>query len=323
MLVADGAFRERVAAFESAHGPLEGDALAVAVQANYLCWFEAEFPESLIRVGEAICTGRPRPMTSCGQVSPERWRDLHHYVVAVQRWLGDGRPVPGTLSEAKVARLAGLLGERTPARAALAELYIASLVEHLLGASLGQLSGDGTTDGPSYDDYSSWYRRRDGGLYRREGADDFVEERSQAAREAMADRPGETGTLLDRLLEMDRPPCVQRFARYQEVRLASVGALRWQGDLPPDEKPRRHWESIFADAGTALDHWVGGAPASSELGRRLHAALGPRDSRKLGLVTSFLIPPPSSSRAFDWLEAHARKEGRKAGIAFGIPGFPG
>lgn len=80
----DVVFTERVAMFEATRGTMDDDALAVATQANYICWFEYDFPDNLVSACYAIGTVRPQRMGLCLHISPDRWRELHHYVVAVQ-----------------------------------------------------------------------------------------------------------------------------------------------------------------------------------------------------------------------------------------------
>ncbi len=173
----DVVFAERVATFEATRGTMDDDALAVAAQANYICWFEYDFPVNLVTACYAIGTGRPQRMGLCLHISPDRWRELHHYVVAVQRWLGDRRSVPRALEQGEVTRLQSLLGTPTKGRVMLAKLYLSTLLEQLLSrVSLGQLSGDRTTDEGSYDSIPIW-NEPDTERHRQEHQDDsFIQD---------------------------------------------------------------------------------------------------------------------------------------------------
>jgi len=249
MFAEDAVFAGRVAHFEGRHGAFDADGLAVTAQANYLCWFDAGFPDTLLGACRAIASGRSGTMTPCLLVSPKRWREVHQYVVATQRWLGDPRQAPRGLDGIAVSRIKALLGERTPARVTLAELYLSVLCEGLLhGATCGQLTGEDVAAGDACHDYSTWYVRSDGRLYGIRGEEAFVQERSAVVREELADRLPEAEELLAGILDGGRPACAARFPRYQDVHLASIGALRWRGNLPSDERPRGYWEGLYAEA---------------------------------------------------------------------------
>ncbi len=69
----DVVFAERVAMFEATQGTMDDGALTVAVQANYICWFEYDFPDNLVSACYATGTGRPQRMGLCLHISPGRW----------------------------------------------------------------------------------------------------------------------------------------------------------------------------------------------------------------------------------------------------------
>ena len=305
----DDGFAECITRFEADHGPMDTPSLLVVAQANYLCWYEAGFPNSLVRVCEALGSGKTQPMTLCLHVSPERWRALHGHVVAVQRWLGDSRAVPGILDRARVAELQRLLGAPEAARIALSKLFLSTLVEHLLhNVSFGQLSADGTTDDGAYCSFSSWYGRPDGGPHRAPRDKGEIALRSAQVRKAMADSANIAEDLLRGLLRPSQPPCGQRFLRYQEIRMASIGALRWRGDLPPTDTPRSHWLTLFHHASKGLESWLAGEEPQSGLTERLHTALGDADARKRALVAIFLMQPPTPG-FFGWLKRISQERG--------------
>jgi len=117
---------------------------------------------------------------------------------------------------------------------ALAELYLSVLCEGLLhGATCGQLAGDDVAAGEACQDYSTWYVRSDDKLYRLRGEEAFVQERSAIVRGELADRRPEAEELLAGILDGGRLACAARFPRYQDVRLASTGALRWRVTCRP------------------------------------------------------------------------------------------
>ena len=313
----DVVFAERVASFEATQSKLDDEALAVAAQANYACWFEYDFPDNLVSTCYAIGTGRPQRMGLCLHISPGRWRELHHYVVAVRQWLGDHDSVPESLEQDKVARIQSLLGTPTKGRVMLARLYLSTLLEQLLfRVSLVQLSGDGTTDEGSYDNILTWNEpgtERHGQEHR---DDSFIQDCSKVLHQEMPDSPPQVDELLKAIIRESQPPCGQRFLRYQDIRLARIGALKWRGNLPYDTIPRIYWQGLFGDAGDGIDRWVANKPPTSKLAGRIHEALGRRTAYKLDLVTIFLNQPPSPA-AFDWLLHKAEESGITPHAIFG------
>ena len=297
----DAVFAERVASFEACQSNLDDDALAVAAQANYVCWFAYDFPGNLVSACYTIGTSRPQRMGLCLHISPDRWREILHYVVAVQQWLGDRRPVPETLELNKVSRLQSLLGMPTEGRVMLARLYLSNLLEQLLfRVSLGQLSGDGTTDEGTYDNILTWNNADKKG-YGQEYKDDiFIEECSKVIHQETPDNPSQVGELLNEMLKESQPPCGQRFLRYQDIRLASIGALKWRGNLPYDTTPRSYWQGLFSEARDGINQWVTNRPPVTKLAHRIHQSLGRNTPYKREMVNTFLNQPPSPA-AFDWL----------------------
>jgi hypothetical protein len=320
MLSSDASFTQRVARLEARHGPLCETGLSVAAQANYVCWFEASFPKSLIDACRAIGEGRPNRLTLCQQVSPQRWCRLHEIVVAVQRWLGDPRRTPEGLDGAEVARWQALLGSPVPARMALARLYLWTLVQHLrLNTSLGQLAAEGSLETGMYADYAGWYRDQEGRMYGREGWERLLAACRASLSSLLADGPADGDRLLGEIeggpMGKTRPPCAQRFLRYQEIRLASIGALRWRSNLPADPRPRAYWEGLFAQCGAALQAWLAGRSPDGKLAAQIHAALGDHTLRKRAFVALFLQAMPGEG-CFAWLAADARERGALAERAF-------
>ena len=314
-------FARRVETFEDRHGALDPELLAVAAQANFLCWFEASFPGSLLSACRGIASGHPTQLTLCQQVSPERWQVLHAGVVAVQRWLGEPREVPSTIDAREVCRLTELLSERTPARTSLARLYLWTLVQHLrLNTSFGQLASEGSFEESRYQDYRDWYldarlgERGDGEW----GA--FLTECERNLAQELPGRAADAEQLLRELAQgrggSTRPPCAQRFTRYQEIRLASIGALKWRGNAPVADRPRVYWEALFQDATLALATWLAETTPQSALGAQIHDALGRVAPEKRSMVTGFLMQAPEEGGFFQWLAADARASGHLADGAF-------
>lgn len=305
----DVVFANRVASFEANEGIIDDDGLAVAAQANYVCWFEYDFPDNLLSTCYAIGTGRPQRMGLCLHISPDRWRELHHYVVAVQRWLGDRRSIPKHLETNKVTGLQRLLGTPTRCRLMLARLYLSILLEQLQShVSLGQLSGNGTVDEGTYDSILAW-KQLDTGQHSQEHRDaSFIMECIEVLHQEIPDNSLQGDELLNGILRESQPPCGQRFLRYQDIRLASIGALKWRGNIPYDTIPRSYWQGLFSDARGGIERWIDNKSPTGRLAQQIHQSLGRQTLYKLDMVNTFLNQPPSSG-AFDWLLHKAQESG--------------
>jgi hypothetical protein len=124
----------------------------------------------------------------------------------------------------------------------------------------------------------------------------------------MGDSP-DTDALLKGLLSESQPVCMHRFTRYQDIKLASIGALRWRGALPPDDEvPRADWIAFVDTSRAALLAWAEGAPAHRDLASQLAGVLGARTSSRVAVVRDFLLSDYRGSDAsWRWLGDHVRQ----------------
>lgn len=310
----DAAFAERVRGFESRFGPVDEDTLAVLAQASYFCWFEVEYERDYIEVCRAIGAGSPTSLYLCRQVSPGRWAGMHAYVIGVRRWLGADRLIPGVIDRGKVERTARWLGVRTPAVEALAELYLCALIADLSRLSLAKLSGADDPDPEAYVDFRPWYAGRGGTPCTTECRRSLIEKWAERARLETNGEPDDVEELISNLLKASQPACQHRFSRYQDVKITSIGALKWRGAVPPDdEAPKRQAAEWFERANLA--GWLAGLPPETSLSRTLYDALGTRTERKETIVRDFFCGPPGDV-FWDWLELNAQQCGLTAGARF-------
>jgi hypothetical protein len=181
-------------------GPADADTLAVLAQAACLCWFECQYARDLPQVCRAIGTGKPTSSFSCLQIPSDRWTEINTYVVADQRWLDVDQPPPPGIDHAKMHTIVQWLGERSPAKDALAALFLCQLVDQLvLRASFSKLGQDPAPEGSEYVDFTPWYNRADGTQYatgsdydgprKRGPGGHFAEECKQSVRQEMSAAP--------------------------------------------------------------------------------------------------------------------------------------
>ncbi len=295
MREADPGFAARVQQFEARFGRADADTLAVLAQASYFCWFTWDYEQGFLRVCEAIGAGKPTSLRLCAQVSPARWSRLHAYVIGVQRWLGHARLLPPDIDAAKVARIADWLGPHEPAKKRLAEVFLHRLTRELSGVSPSLLIGSDCPQEAAYDDFAAWYPAP--------ASFDYLVRR---ARHALGSSP-RTDELLAGLLKETQPPCMHRYTRYLDIRLASIGAVSWRGWVPPDDEEPKHTAAAFLDAAAAeVRGWLEGLPPTSPNGERIHRALGTPTDRSCHIARACFLPPKDdlSSVFFGWLYAH-------------------
>ena len=315
MLERSPGFAGRVRKFEREHGPADDDTLAVLAQANHFCWYEIEYTRDYLDVCRAISIGEPTSLHLCRQVTPKRWAEMNSYVVGVQCWLGAPTPVPPETNRRKVKQIVNWLGRPTPHKEALAELYVCHLVlDYLLLLSLAKLSGCDDPGQERYVDFTSWYRSSDDARLTLEDRDRLVGQFIERAREAVCSKPDSSEELITNILKESQPPCHHRFSRYQDIKISSIGALRWRGIVPPDtEAPKYAARDWFEEA--CLEGWLAGNPANTDLTQRLYAALGKPTERKKTIVRDF-FHGPREPVIWDWLEENAHDRGLTATALF-------
>jgi len=313
MLESDEGFAERVRSFEDAFGKADPDTLAVMAQASYFCWFEVEYERDYVEVCRAIGSGKPTSLFLCRQVTPGRWAEMNSYVVGVQRWLGSDALLPEAVDVDKISQIMQWLGERSPPKEALAELFLCHLTTDLLRLGLAKLSGVDDPDEGAYVDFTRWYHGTDGTPLAPESREELINDLKRRVRQEMARAPNDAEELVTSILRVSQPACQHRFSRYQDIKITSIGALEWRGNVPPDtEVPRLAAAQWFERA--SLEGWLQGLPPRTDLAEKLYDALGTPTERKKSLVRDCLCGPPHG--AWHWLQRNAEEEGLTASALF-------
>lgn len=340
MLGAHDAFAERVGHFGHRFGSVSPDTLALLAQAAYFCWFEAEYEADLLSLCLAIGQMKPSSVLICQQISVQRWHQLNSYVGGVQRWLGRDLSASPEADPAVISKVKDWLGAPNPAKRALAQLFLCSLIDHLVLRSSLTVLGDRVTAGTSLGGrpsllsdvavYRHWYARCDGRHYTlghdhddggQAGDDPFVQDLKDRAHCEMDDMAVAQG-LIDGILRPSQPPCHHRFQRYLEIQIASIGALKWRGKLPADDSSKERWQHFWGEAEPALDAWAGGVPAGdlpqSRVAARIYQALGEPSEEKRTIIREFLRQPPPGG-PYGWLRRRLRRDGRNVACLLDDP----
>lgn len=315
MLESDGGFAERVRRFEDVFGSTDTDSLAVTAQASYFCWFQVEYERDYVEVCRAIGSGKPTSLYLCRQVTPERWAQMNSYVVGVQRWLGSTVPTPHAADLHKIAQIRQWLGKPSPQKTALAQLFLCRLVGDLLRLSLAKLSGRDDPDEEVYSDFTAWYHGADGTPFAPGREQVLTNELVECVRREKDSTPDNAEKLIANILRVSQPACQHRFSRYLDIKISSIGALQWRGNVPLDtEVPRLAAAQWFEEA--SLRGWLESLPPETGLAERLYDALGNPTQRKKALVRDCLCGPPHG--AWHWLKKNAAEKGLTAAVRFGV-----
>ncbi|MHC4561403.1 MAG: hypothetical protein ACYS8X_01370 [Planctomycetota bacterium] len=306
MLAGDEDFASRVKAFEDRFGPADSATLGLLAAAVFFCDVHCDHPTNLLALCEAVGSETPdASLYHCGQISPEQWDRLHEYVVAAQRWRGLGHPTPEGLDAETVDAITASFGPSDEAREALVELFLDHAIDSIFEMTFTRL-GSTRRDEASYADYSAWYVGPDG---RRHPSGDMGQAAEQCRSRLRALAP-DADELVDGILTEGPPACVCKFTRYLAIQAASIGALKWRGDLPKMEERTSFLTGGFlAEAKAAFASWRDGRPAAGDIGKKLCALLGPITERKeavvFGLLNIYELPGcrEPSEQACDWLAA--------------------
>jgi len=330
-----GSFAERITRLETRFGPVRADLLGVLAQAAFLCRVNIQGEANLLAACRAIRTGKPSRWHYHCQITPERWDEMHAYLVGIQCWLGIELPVPPKLNRPKLDQINLWLGSPIPARKALCELFLIRFVDDLLNyASFACLGAEQQMPQGDYMDYSDWYFAVDCGPYavpktrdssRSPFTDPRLKERTQelvhTVRKEMASSTEEAEELMDYLMRQTQPPCMHRFSRYLDIQIASIGALKLRANLPPDSIPKDTWRDFWTQADAGLDGWIKGSQPASPIATRLQTALGQPSALKAAIVSDFLLPnfhDVGTSAAWDWLVHRSQVENTNAYGAFKV-----
>jgi len=320
---------ERVERFESRFGPVDDQKLAVLAQAAYLCWVNLQVEGNLFALCKAIRTGSPTSQYYHGQITADRWNEIHTYVVGVQRWLGLRHPVPPQIDSQKAEHIGRWLGEGGPAKEALAGLLLIRLVDDVLNyVSLARLGSGPVPDAGLYTDFSDWYFAPDGIAYAiPRGGDDrrlpfsdppfhnHADGLTRVVRENMASSPDDAEELIGRVMRQTQPPCMHRFSRYLEIQITSIGVLKWRGSLLLDIVPKAEWQTFREGAEEALTAWADEVPSDGDLAERLRTALGEPTEQKRGVIRDLLLAGfwgDGDGADWHWLVPKAQIDGTNA-----------
>ncbi len=295
MRESDAIFAERVAAFAERFGCVSHDMLGVLAQSAYICWFECEFEEDLVATCRAIGSCRPTSLYICGQISPQRWLFLNEYVLGIQTWLGMDAALEVETNNAHIQQIVSWLGQMNEERKALATLFLSHLIQLLSkGVSLSRIGSSGVVPERTYTDFSKWY------------SCPSVPEAVERTRKIL-------GTGKDELISgmnlPDEPACQYRWPRYLDIKVCSIGAMRWRGNLPEDSAPKQPKQRFWSKVDAAFRTWQAKNEPKGTIASIIHEALGEYSEIKSAVLGQFLNEPPPGTDFCSWTIEKSRTAG--------------
>jgi len=170
-------------------------------------------------------------------------------------------------------------------------------------------------DEDEYADFTQWYRGTDQSPFTVEKRETLIDRLKRSVYHKMSDRLSAAHELVIGILRESQLACQHRFSRYQDIKLTSIGALKWRGNVPLDvDVPRNATTQWFEEAG--LENWLADLPPVTDMSRKLWNAIGSPTERKKTVVRDFLMVPPTTSIFFHWLNDRAKREGSTASVRF-------
>ncbi|MBD3182566.1 hypothetical protein GF312_09760 [Candidatus Poribacteria bacterium] len=289
MLKMDYRFKVRVKDFEKKFGKVNDNTLAIMAQAAYFCWGNAEYKNNILHICKAVRTGKPTYLIYHNQLTPERWSLINSYLLGVQKWLGFDFQNNIKADKVVIEKINQWLGEHSPEKEALAEVFSANLAARLMGVVLSGMGDNGKKTPIDYEDYTSYYITRGGVEYKPYipgKINSFVEEAKQKVLEMGDENLRE---IMEGILKASSPPCIHRFTRYMDIQISSIGALKWRGNLPEDNLPVSKWENFIKECHNAINTWADGALPRGELAFNIHRILGKPNERNKAILFNFLL----------------------------------
>lgn len=105
-----------------------------------------------------------------------------------------------------------------------------------------------------------------------------------------------------RLDTPEEPLCQQKYLRYQDIRISSIGCGKWRGALPPSTVSKEHFLSVIDGFDVALKAWCEDQALNNNPVYDLIASrLGEPTPAKKELVRHFFLQP-GSWKHYYWLK---------------------
>jgi hypothetical protein len=271
------------------------------------CWYHVDFPTNILKTCEAIGTERPNTGRSCCHVNPERWQKANEYVAAIQGKLME--IAPKSLADEKnynlenISRIYSMMGQQLNHELKLLfKRYLFVLINRLKWVTNFHLIGDDSSEDPSllFRDFDDEYQF-DGKIH----YSDLTLKSPQIQNLDIEITQNISGgkRWLARLDKDEQPLCHQKFLRYQDIKISSIGCGKWRGALLPNTLTKERFIKEFEVYEKVLKAWcVGHVIKGNHIYEMVNSRLGDPTPEKMVIVKNCLLHPPSGYEHFYWLK---------------------
>jgi hypothetical protein len=280
----------------------------LAMMASFnCCWYHTDFPTNILKTCEAIGTGKPKAGRSCCHVSPERWQNANEYVIAIQGKLKG--ITPKSLADEKncnlknISRIYSMMGEKLSDKTKLLfKHYLFVLINRLKWATNFHILGDESSDDP--------------GLLFRDFDYEYLFENKIHYSDLTLNSPqiknldleivqniSDGKEWLARLNKDEQPLCHQKFLRYQDIKISSIGCGKWRGALLPYTMTKEWYQKEFEIYENVLKAWCAGKVIKgSHVYEMVNSRLGDPTPETVEIVKNCLLQPSRFYEHFYWLK---------------------
>jgi len=260
---------------EKSVGNLSAEDEERRIAADFCCIWRYDYPGRVHEICSIIGGGRNTALRLHYQISPGRRQELVDYAEALKGWVHDlpQKDVPGYADGAclTIDKVYGFLGHREPLKKLLAERTYYGLARRSINCSFWGFNEKepATALAPHSPQQlaPSWHERLsylENEIHRQMG---------RPARDFLCDVGGSS-----------EPACHFKFVRRIDILVASIGCLRWRGNLPPKDGVVSGRRALTRSYLAALENYWRGArvdPGDQELADSLAALLGcPTDTKR-------------------------------------------
>ena len=108
---------------------------------------------------------------------------------------------------------------------------------------------------------------------------------------------------LARLNKDEQPLCHQKFLRYQDIKISSIGCDKWRGTLPPYTMTKERYLKEFETYENVLKAWCAGKVIKgSHVYEMVNSKLGDPTTETVEIVKNCLLQPSRFYEHFVWLK---------------------
>jgi hypothetical protein len=269
---------EAIHALESQAGNLSADDEERRIAADFCCIWRYDYPGRVHEICSIIGGSRHTALRLHYQVSPGRRQELIDYAEALKGWVHGlvEQDVPGYTGAGRgtIDKVYGFLGTREPLKLLLAERTYYGLARRSINCSFwGFNEKEPSTALAPYSPQkleSNWHKRM------AQLENEIQQQMGRAARDFLCDVGGSS-----------EPPCHFKFVRRIDILVASIGCLRWRGNLPPKDGVVSGRRAITRSYLDALECYWRGARVDAgdqDLADSLASLLGSATDTKRWLV---------------------------------------